>query len=100
MSKGRWESSLSLGRIGAARNRKIYKYNYNYNYKMKTIAVSEKTFELLRSIKETEKGTFDKVIYDLVISEKKIPKSMFGAFKAKGKPFTDKERNDMWRDRI
>ena len=40
---------------------------------MKTIAVSEKTFQLLKSLKESGKAPFDKIIYELVISEKQTP---------------------------
>ena len=65
---------------------------------MKTVALTEKTFELLKSLKEG-KETFDEVIYDLVISKKEIPASMFGALKGKSKPFTRKERLDMSRDK-
>ncbi len=31
---------------------------------------------------------------------KKIKKSMFGHLKGKGKPFTRKEREEMWREKI
>ena len=66
---------------------------------MKTVALSEKTFQLLRSLKESEKISFDKLIYDLVISEKQTPLSMFGKLKGKAKPFSDAERKKIWEDK-
>ena len=66
---------------------------------MKTVALSEKTFQILKSLKESEKISFDKLIYDLVISEKQTPHSMFGILKGKAKPFTDKEREELWKDK-
>lgn len=66
---------------------------------MKTVAINEKTFQLLKSLKESEKATFDSVIYNLVVSEKKTPASMFGALKGKSRPFTDEERRKLWEDK-
>ena len=33
------------------------------------------------------------------MKKKKIPKSMFGSLKGKMKPFTTKERDEIWRDK-
>ncbi len=43
------------------------------------------------------------IILILIIKVKKrknIPDSMFGHLNGKGKPFTKKEREEMWRDRV
>ena len=74
----------------------MIKYNIA---RMKTIAVSEKTFRLLKSLKESGKAPFDKIIYELVISEKQTPQSMFGKLKGKAKPFSDEERKQLWEDK-
>lgn len=67
---------------------------------MKTIALKEKTFQILQELKEKEKSSsFDDLITKIVV-EPCVPKSMFGSLKGKGKPFTHKEREEMWRDRI
>ena len=67
---------------------------------MKTIALKEKTFQILQDLKEKEKAeSFDKLISDLVIKPC-IPSSMKGSLKGKAKPFTRKEREEMWRERI
>lgn len=66
---------------------------------MKTIAVSERTFQLLKGLKEHEKDSFDGLIYELVISQKQTPSSMFGRLKGKAKPFTNEERKQMWQDK-
>ncbi len=66
---------------------------------MKTVAVSDKTFQMLESLKEKEKISFDKLIYDLVLSEKQTPASMFGKLKGKSKPFTREERRQLWEDK-
>ena len=66
---------------------------------MKTIALKEKTFNLIKELKEKEKlSSFDKLITDLVMHKEKIPKSMFGALKGKTKSFTRKEREELWKD--
>jgi predicted CopG family antitoxin len=66
---------------------------------MKTIALKEHTFELLKSLKERErKRSFEAVIVELVKEKENIPDSMFGAFKGKAKRFTKKERKEMWKD--
>ena len=66
---------------------------------MKNIALKEKTFELLKDIKEQENmRSFDKLVFNLIIEVKKMPKSMFGNFKDKIRPFSTKERQEMWKD--
>jgi hypothetical protein len=66
---------------------------------MKTIALKEKTMQILAELKKKEKAeSYDELITKLVI-EPNVPKSMFGALKGKIKPFTDKERDDMWGDK-
>jgi len=66
---------------------------------MKTIALKEQTFNLIKELKEKEKaGSFDKLIIELIMHKEKIPKSMFGALKGKTKPFTREERKKLWRD--
>jgi len=67
---------------------------------MKTIALKEHTFQILEDLKRKKgKESFDKLIIELVIQEENIPKSMRGSLKGKAKPFTDKERNEMWGDK-
>ena len=66
---------------------------------MKTIALKEQTFNLIKELKEKEKaGSFDKLIIELIMHKEKIPKSMFGALKGKTKSFTRKEREELWKD--
>lgn len=66
---------------------------------MKTIALKEHTFNLIRDLKEKEKAeSFDKLIVELIMHKEKIPKSMFGALKGKSKPFTRKEREEIMGD--
>ena len=68
---------------------------------MKTIALKEKTFQILQDLKrKKEKESFDQLIIELVIDEEKIPKSMFGSLKGKIKDFTSEDRRNMWKDRI
>ena len=66
---------------------------------MKTIALKERTFNLIKELKEKENaGSFDKLIIELIMHKEKIPKSMFGALRGKSKPFTRKEREELWKD--
>ncbi|MEK6926479.1 MAG: hypothetical protein AABW50_04340 [Nanoarchaeota archaeon] len=66
---------------------------------MKTIALKERTFEMIRELKEKEKAeSFDKLIAELIMHKEKIPKSMFGALKGKTKSFTRKEREEIMGD--
>lgn len=67
---------------------------------MKTIALKEKTFQILEELKKKEKfSSFDDLITKIVIRPC-VPDSMRGSLKGKTKSFTNKERNDMWKDRI
>jgi hypothetical protein len=66
---------------------------------MKTIALKEKTFQILEELKKKEKAeSYDELIKKLVI-EPCVPKSMFGALKGKIRPFTSKERKEIWADK-
>ena len=52
---------------------------------MKTIALKEKTFQILENLKRKEKAnSFDELIIRLVI-EPNMPDSMFGSLKGKTK---------------
>jgi len=63
---------------------------------MKTIALKEKTFNLIKELKEKHKmKSFDNLIIDLIITKEKIPKDMFGSLKGKAKPFSRKERKEI-----
>lgn len=66
---------------------------------MKTIALKEKTFELISDLKK-KKGisSFDKLIVKLVMKEQGVKDSMFGALKGKAKSFTRKEREEIMGD--
>lgn len=66
---------------------------------MKNIALKEKTFELLKHVKEQENiRSFDSLVLNLIVEAKKMPKSMFGSLKDKAKPFKTRERQEMWKD--
>jgi len=66
---------------------------------MKTIALKEKTFNLIKELKEKERfSSFDKLIINLIKKEEHVPESMFGALKGKTKSFTRKERGKIWKD--
>jgi len=63
---------------------------------MKTIALKERTFNLIKELKEREKiSSFDKLIINLIMKEEGVEESMFGALKGKTKPFTRKEREEI-----
>ena len=67
---------------------------------MKTIALNEKTFELISRLKEKEGvSSFDKLILKLALEAEGLSYSMFGALKGKTKPFTAKERKEIWQDK-
>lgn len=67
---------------------------------MKTIALNERTFEILRDLKSRlNHRSFDKLIIELVHSKECSPKSMFGSLKGKTKSFTRAERKKMWEDK-
>jgi len=64
---------------------------------MKTIAVNESTWKKLKELRNRKGVTFEELIEDMMFKTEKIPASMFGS--AKGlKPFTRKEREEMWQD--
>ena len=66
---------------------------------MKTVALTEKTFQLLNEIKKEKKlSSFDGVIKELIVEEKQIPTSLFGSLKKKTRAFASKERTDIWKD--
>ncbi len=66
---------------------------------MKTIALKEKTFELISELKKRQKiSSFDKLIINFIMKEKQVKDSMFGALKGKTKSFTKKEREKIWKD--
>ena len=68
---------------------------------MKTIALKEKTFQILKDLKDKEKSsTFDELIAKLVLKKERIPDSMFGSLKGKTKGFTIEEREELWKERI
>ena len=67
---------------------------------MKTIALKERMFRLLKELKDKERlRSFDELIIELVHEKEKIPDSMLGALKGKAKPFTSAERSRIWKDK-
>jgi predicted CopG family antitoxin len=67
---------------------------------MKTIALNEKTFELISKLKEKEgASSFDKLILKLVLEAEGLSYSMRGSLKGKIKPFSVKERKEIWEDK-
>jgi hypothetical protein len=67
---------------------------------MKTIALKEKTFQVLQELKKREKAqSFDELLTNLVVKPC-VPDSMKGFLKGKAKPFTRQEREEMQRERI
>ena len=66
---------------------------------MKTIALKERTFNLIRDLKEKEKmSSFDVLILKLIMKKEGIDEDMFGSLKGKTKSFTRKEREKLWKD--
>ncbi len=66
---------------------------------MKTIALKEKTYELLGELKEKKKVTsFNELILSMIQKTKKTPYSLFGSLKNKTKRFTTEERHNIWRE--
>jgi len=64
---------------------------------MKTIALTETTWEKLKHIREQEKlDNFNQLIEVLIKKSERVPKSMFGI--DKGKSYTAKEHKDFQRD--
>lgn len=67
---------------------------------MRTIALNERTFELLRELKEKfRSGSFDELVLELIVKKEDIPSSMRGSLKGKTKRFTSMERDKLWKDK-
>ena len=67
---------------------------------MKTIALKDRTFELIKELKEKERvRSFDKLIINLIIKKECVEDSLFGSLKGKTKSFTSKERKKLWEDK-
>lgn len=67
---------------------------------MKTIALKERTYQMLEDLKEKNSAnSFDKLLFGLITKERDIPSSMFGSLKGKTKSFTRKERAKIWKDK-
>ncbi|MEK6906236.1 MAG: hypothetical protein AABW81_01300 [Nanoarchaeota archaeon] len=63
---------------------------------MKTIALKEKTFHLIKELKDREKSSsFDNLILSLILNKENIKKDMFGSLKGKTKGFTRKDREEI-----
>ena len=66
---------------------------------MKTIALNEKTFEMLENLKKERKAeSFNELVKEIILERSKIPKSLRGSLKGKSKPFTREERKEFWED--
>ena len=64
---------------------------------MKTIALQEKTFEILGEMKKREKAqSFNELILTMIKNIKNTSDSMFGSLKGKTKSFSTKERHNIW----
>lgn len=64
---------------------------------MKTIALQEKTFEILEELKEMKNASsFNELILQMLSDINKTPASMFGTLKGKAESFTTKERHNLW----
>lgn len=65
---------------------------------MKTVALSDMTWEKLKSMREKEKlGNLNEVVDALIKKSEKVPKSMFGADKG-SKSHSLKEHEDFQRE--
>jgi predicted CopG family antitoxin len=66
---------------------------------MKTIALNEQTYQLLQKLKIQQKlSSFNALLLKLVQEKDKVPDSMFGVLKGKARPFTHKEREQIWNE--
>ena len=64
---------------------------------MKTIALNEQTFQLLQRLKvQRQLSSYDVLLKKLVQERESVPDSLFGILKNKAKPFTHKEREQIW----
>jgi len=63
---------------------------------MKTIALNERTFQLIKELKSKEKiSSFDKLVLSLLLKKENVEEDMFGSLKGKAKKFTRKEREEI-----
>ena len=63
---------------------------------MKTIALNERTFQLIKELKSKEKiSSFDKLVLSLLLKKENVEEDMFGSLKGKAKKFTIKEREEI-----
>ncbi len=68
---------------------------------MKTIALKERTYELLEELKEKQKTTsYNELIMKLIQITQKTKPSLFGSLKGKTKSFTTRERKEIWSERL
>lgn len=66
---------------------------------MKTIALNERTFKLIKDLKEKEMAkSFDSLIINLILKKECVDDSLFGSLKGKAKKFTRKEREEIMGD--
>lgn len=66
---------------------------------MKTIALNEQTFNLIKDMKERENvQSFDKLILNLILKKEGVEDSLFGSLKNKAKSFSSNEREELWKD--
>ncbi len=65
---------------------------------MKTIAIKEKTFQVLEELKKRINArSFDELLEKTIV-KKEVPNSMFGSLKNIDS-FSKKERKEMWKDK-
>ncbi len=63
---------------------------------MKTIALKDKTFQLIKDLKDKDKiSSFDKLVLSLILKRENIKQDMFGSLKGKTKGFSRKEREEI-----
>ncbi|MEK6904588.1 MAG: antitoxin VapB family protein [Nanoarchaeota archaeon] len=68
---------------------------------MKTIALQERTYELLDELKKKEKTpSFNELILRIIRRTKETPVSLFGTLKEKTKRFTTAERHEIWGEEV
>jgi predicted CopG family antitoxin len=66
---------------------------------MKTIALNERTFQILKDLKKKEEaGSFDEIVLNLVVKERRMPKSLFGSLRGRSRSFTVRERREIGKD--
>lgn len=63
---------------------------------MKTIALKDKTFQLIKDLKDKDNiSSFDKLVLSLILKKENIKQDMFGSLKGKAKGFSRKEREEI-----